>query len=88
MSGDVAVFLWMMVALKIPIGALLYLVWWASREPEPELPDEDSRGGGSDREHPRGPRRPGPPRRGPHADPPPAAPRRTRIARGRTLERS
>lgn len=87
MSGDFAVFLWMMVALKIPIGALLYLVWWASREPEPEVVDEDA-GGGSDRARPCGPRRPGPPRRGPHAEPPPAAPPRTRIARGRTLERS
>ena len=27
-------FLWLMVALKVPICALLYIVWWATRAPE------------------------------------------------------
>ena len=34
-------FLWLMVALKVPICALLYLVWWATRAPE----DADTGGG-------------------------------------------
>jgi hypothetical protein len=80
MDGDVAVFLWMMVALKIPIAMLLWLVWWASRAPEPEVADDDQ-GGGNDRHghgHPFGPK---PPRRGPHGDPLPSAPQRTRVVR-------
>jgi hypothetical protein len=80
-------FLWLMVALKVPICALLYLVWWASRAPE--AADD---GAASDwtpfhpPDHPR-PRKPRPPRRGPHADPPPPAPSRVRVARGRTLRK-
>ena len=55
------------VILKIPVGLMLYLVWWALHaEPAPEEappePDED-------RFHRwrREPRRPRDPRRGPHA---------------------
>lgn len=71
-------FIWMFVVLKIPIAALLTLVWWAAKEPEPAIDGEDD--GGSRRpDHPRGPRAPKPPRRGPHADGPPPAPRRVRI---------
>jgi hypothetical protein len=80
-------FIWMMVVLKIPIGALLYLVWWASRQ-EVE-PTHDSDGGGNDR-HPHRPSnrpRPRPPRRGPHADPPPRSPQRMRV-HGRRLSPS
>ena len=72
-------FIWMMLVLKIPIAALLYLVWWASRQ-EVE-PSHDGDGGGNDR-HPHRPTRrppPRPPRRGPHADPPPRAPQRVRV---------
>ena len=66
MSGFWAIF-WLAVVLKIPIVALLLIVWWAIREPPmPEADEED--GGGSDRD-PRHPRRrpPHPPRRGPTA---------------------
>jgi hypothetical protein len=80
-------FIWMMLVLKIPIGALLYIVYWASRE-EVE-PEHDSEGGGNDR-HPHRPShrpRPRPPRRGPHADPPPQSPQRVR-ARGKRLSPS
>jgi hypothetical protein len=84
-------FLFLMVALKIPLGMLLYLVWWAVRQ----TPDEENvppgGDGGSrvgDRRHPP---RPFPrlPRRGPHGDPAPTAPPRTRttVARARTPER-
>jgi hypothetical protein len=78
-------FIWLMFGLKIPLIALLWLVWYAIKaEPEPET--EDDPRGGSDRSHPRGPVHGGPPRRGPHADPQPPAPARVRVARGRTLD--
>jgi hypothetical protein len=77
-------FFWLAVVLKIPIFALLYIVWWAIREPEVEAEPADE-GGGSDR-HGHGPRTrpPRPPRRGPHADPAPRPPERVR-AKGRKL---
>ena len=78
---------YMMVILKIPIIALLTLVWWAVKEePEPagEEPRDELRRGP---DHPRLPRHPGPPRRGPHAEPPPATPKRIR-ARGKRVERT
>lgn len=71
-------FFYMFVILKIPVVAALWLIWWASRAPEP-VDEADNEGGGSDRVHPR-PSRPRPPRRGPHAGPPPVPPRRTRTA--------
>jgi hypothetical protein len=82
-------FVWMMVVLKIPIVALLWIVWWAVKQSdmEVELPPD---GGGSDRNPHRGgpdrPRRPRPPRRGPHAEAPPRSPSRVR-AGGRHLAR-
>ena len=82
-------FLWMMVALKVPICALLYLVWWATRPPEPvEDTSEDWKRPRIGPDHPR-PRKPGPPRRGPHGDPAPLPPSRVRTARKRirTVER-
>jgi hypothetical protein len=71
---------WLIVVLKIPIAALFYIVWWATREPP--VPDTDSGDGGSGIErdpHPRI-RPPQPPRRGPHSGRPPSAPSRTRVA--------
>jgi hypothetical protein len=84
----VTTFLWMFVVLKIPIAALLWLVWWAIKEPEPVV-DDDQEGGGSDRHHHRRPRHPRPPRRGgPHGLPTPTPPARVRThARGRRLTR-
>lgn len=81
-------FVWMMVVLKIPVVMLLCLVWWAVRQVDAEMEEPaDGGGGGSDRSlHRGGPRRPRPPRRGPHAEPPPRSPSRVR-ARGRTLAR-
>jgi hypothetical protein len=76
----------MMVVLKIPVVALLWLVWWAIRQTDAEI-EHPSDGGGSDRHpHRGGPRRPRPPRRGPHAEPAPRAPSRVR-ASGRQLAR-
>ena len=86
-------FIWLMLLLKIPIGGLLWLVWWAIHKTDEEEPaparDED---GGSKvthgrHVHPRPPRSPRP-RRGPHAGAPPPAPPRTRsvVARGRKVQ--
>jgi len=69
----------MMVVLKIPVIALLCLVWWAvKQEPEPAGGDarEPLRRGP---DHPRTPRHPRPPRRGPHAAPEPTPPARVRV---------
>ncbi|MEJ7656264.1 MAG: hypothetical protein WKF33_04460 [Thermoleophilaceae bacterium] len=73
-------FVFMMVGLKIPLIALLWLVWWAARAE----PDDDEGGGGSDPGDDDGPRHPRPrprrpSRRGPHGDHGSVAPRRTRI---------
>jgi hypothetical protein len=78
---------YMMVVLKIPVIALLLLVWWAvQQEPEPAGGDQRERlRRGPD--HPRRPRRPRPPRRGPHADPLPVPPSRVR-AHAKRIERA
>ena len=69
-------FLWIMFALKIPLAALLYIVWWAIKsEPEPVSGNDDD---GGIKDHPEGPRHRGPRRRGPHGDPVVPAPPRTR----------
>lgn len=71
-------FLWVMVALKLPLVALLWLVWWAVRaEPEPEGRSDDD-DGGIRGPHQRRPQPPDPRRRGPHGDPVVPAPPRTR----------
>jgi hypothetical protein len=84
-----ATFIYLMIALKIPIVGLLYIVWWAiKQEPEP-VPEPG--GDGGQREQPRHPRPSrGPrPRRDPHGAPPLPAPPRVRsvTARGRELAR-
>jgi hypothetical protein len=85
-----ATFLFVMIGLKIPIGLLLYIVWWAIKsEPEPQTPTVDEDGGAKNPRHPhRRPRRPRPPRRGPHGDPalPPPSRTRTVVARARRVE--
>lgn len=69
-------FLWLMVALKIPIAALLYIVWWAIKQSDDE-PIADSGDGGVRPPHrPRVPRHPR--RRGPHGAPGLGAPPRSR----------
>ena len=81
-------FLWIMLALKIPLVGLICLVWWAiKQEPEDSSQHEDD--GGIRRPHPhrRGPS-PRHPRRGPHGDPAPPPPARVRSvrAKARTLD--
>jgi hypothetical protein len=57
---------YLMVILKIPIGFLLYIVWWAFRaETQPEEAPEGE--GGQPHRFRREPKRPRGPRRGPHA---------------------
>ena len=88
MSGSAWGIVWLAVALKIPIAMLLYIVWWAIKDP-PVQEVEDSGGGSPDRDprpHPRG-RPPQPPRRGPHGAPVPAPPARVRVAERRTPRR-
>jgi hypothetical protein len=88
MSGFWGVF-WLVVVMKIPIAMLLYIVWYAIREPPVPEPDPDDGGGGTRRDpHPRI-RPPQPPRRGPHAEPTPPAPERVRVTAraSRTPER-
>ena len=69
------------VALKIPIAAAIYIVWWAiKQEPDPseDAPDD---GGSKTRLHPIPHRGPKPPRRDPHGAPEPPSPPRVRTPR-------
>ncbi len=82
-------FLWLMLALKIPLIGLISIVWWAiKQEPEEEqAPTRDDDGGVKYRRpHPTRPF-PRRPRRGPHGDPAPLPPARVRTvqARARTF---
>jgi hypothetical protein len=80
-------FVWLMLALKIPLIGLIAIVWWAVKQkPEDDASSEDD--GGVKRAHPHSPRPfPRRPRRGPHGDPAPPPPARVRSvrARARTL---
>jgi len=85
-------FVYLMLILKIPIVALLLIVRWAIRAtPEESEPVPADENGGS-KTRPRHPRRPLPrhPRRGPHGDPLPLPPPRSRIvvARARRTDRA
>jgi hypothetical protein len=74
-------FIWLMFLLKIPIVGLFLIVRWAVRQTPETAPGEDGGIAGPPRprdpRHPRS-RLPRPPRRGPHRNPPPAAPARVR----------
>jgi hypothetical protein len=77
--------IWMALVLKIPIAALLWLVWYAAKEPEPVGADE-SEGGSKRPAQPHGPLPPRPPRRGPgHGAQLPAPPRVRTGAVGRRV---
>lgn len=65
-------FFWMMVVLKLPIAALLYIVWWAIKQHEPEPDGASGDGGIKPRHRPPLPRRPR--SRGPHGAPGAAPP--------------
>ena len=76
-------FLWLMFALKLPLAALIFIVWWAIRQTPQDTPSDDD--GGIRRPHRDHPPRPFPrhPRRGPHGSPAPATPARVRTTRAR-----
>ena len=85
-------FVYLMLILKIPIVALLWIVWWAihsAPETEPEKNADDGGGSKTRRRHPRKPL-PHAPRRGPHGDPLPLPPPRVRtvVARARRTDRA
>jgi hypothetical protein len=72
-----------MLALKIPLLGLLWVVWWAIKQkPEDSPAKEDDGGIKRGRVHPRKPL-PRHPRRGPHGDPAPLPPARVRTVRAR-----
>jgi hypothetical protein len=78
-------FVYLMLGLKIPIAALLYLVWWAIHQ-TPETAEPPAGEGGSRKPcHPRPglPRHPRP--RGAHGLPIPAPPQRMRVVASRSL---
>jgi hypothetical protein len=75
-------FLWLMLALKLPLAALIYIVWWAIKQEPDESSSDDDGGIKRHRPHPRQPF-PRRPRRGPHGDPAPAPPARVRTVRAR-----
>jgi hypothetical protein len=81
-------FIWIMLVLKLPLAAMIFIVWWAVRQkPEESPPGEDDGGTRRRRPHPPAPF-PRRPRRGPHGDPAPHAPSRVRTthARARSLD--
>lgn len=63
MEGFLPIF-FLLVVLKIPVLAALWLVWWASKAPEAEGSGEEDSGHGFNRGRP-APRRPRGPRHGP-----------------------
>ncbi len=77
-------FIWLMLILKIPLVALICIVWWAiKQEPEPAHSTDDD--GGVKHTAPPHPHKPFPrhPRRGPHGEPAPPPPPRVRTVRAR-----
>lgn len=74
-------FIWLMFLLKIPIGGLLWIVWWAIHQTDGQAAADEGDGGSKVHAHrmPR-PRLPPPRPRGAHSAPPPGAPARVRRA--------
>jgi hypothetical protein len=71
--------LWLFVALKVPVIAACWIIWWAVHQ-EPEYPEDSEGGGGRPRPHP-APTLPLAPRRGPHRVAAPPSPPRVRRAK-------
>ena len=78
--------IWLLIILKLPLVAALWLIWYAIKEPEPAADQDDGGSKVPDDPEPR-PDRPRTPRRGPHATPPTPSPDRVRVAKGRTIRR-
>lgn len=72
-----------MLALKIPLAGLIWIVWWAIKQEPEQTPSADDDGGiKRTRPHPPKPF-PRRPRRGPHGEPAPQPPTRVRTVRAR-----
>ena len=72
-------FLWLMLVLKIPLIALLWIVWWAIHAVDDPASTADEDGGSAVDQGPRPPALPNRPRsRGPHGEPQPPSPPRVR----------
>jgi hypothetical protein len=72
-------FIWIMLILKIPLVALLWIVWWAVHStPDPGATGDDDGGLGVPHPHDPAPLPPAPRRRGPHGEPVLPSPPRTR----------
>ena len=76
--------LYLFVALKLPILAACWVIWWAVHQ-EPEYPEDSNGGGGRPRPHP-APKLPHAPRRGPHHEAAPSSPPRVRPLSARSRE--
>ena len=89
---DTWTFIWLVVGLKIPIAALLGIVWWAVRQTPDQEPASEDDGGTKHTpprpRHPHRPRLPRTPRRGPHGGESTRPPERVRCvtARARNLQ--
>lgn len=55
----------LLVVLKVPVVGMMYLLWWAMKPSDDEVPAEDEPGGEDHHRRPR-PHFPRGPRRGPH----------------------
>ena len=78
-------FFYLMVVLKIPIIAMLGIVWWAIRK-QPETGNGGDGGAPVPSSRPPVAPRPRPTRRGPHDGPQPSPPARVRSPRTRERE--
>jgi hypothetical protein len=89
-GGVTWTFIWLMFLLKIPIGGLLWIVWWAIHQTTDTEAVDEGEGGSRVHRHrrtrPRGPRPR--PRRGAHGVLPPPSPSRMRCvaSKMRTLD--
>ncbi len=77
----------LLVVLKVPVLAMIYLVWWAS-QPVPEVEAGDDDGGERARRRGPRPRLPRGPRRGPHGPSLGSLPERPHDGRTRQPERT
>ncbi len=77
----------LLVVLKVPVLAMIYLLWWAS-QPVPEVETGDDDGGDHVRRRGTRPRFPRGPRRGPHGPGLDNLPDRPHEGRSRQPERT
>jgi hypothetical protein len=79
--------LYLFLFLKLPIVAACWIVWWAVHQTDETEQGSDGGGGRPARVHPL-PKRPRPPRRGPHGEAQASSPPRIRSVTAAGRERS